>query len=68
MSIDYSACTYEDFDRILKDLVSELTVSELLSYGDVNMFFREEFNNEVLDRWAAEKGISEDEDEDEETA
>ena len=44
-------CTDEDFDRILEKLVSEMSAGQILSYGEVNSFFREELNNEILTRF-----------------
>ena len=51
---DYTKMTDADFDRLLEKRVSNMTASEILSYGDVNMFFREELNNEILTDWEEE--------------
>ena len=53
---DYSKMTDEDFDRILHNIVSEMSTGDILSYGDINMILREELNNEVLQRWEEEQG------------
>jgi len=58
---DYSNVTDEDFDRILEEIVSEMSAGEILSYGDINMILREELNNEILQRWEEEQGDEDDE-------
>lgn len=63
--IDYSKCSDADFDRILQDVVGDMSALEILAFGDVNMILREELNNEVLDRWAQEQGFDEDDEDDE---
>ena len=58
---DYSTMTQSDFDNILSEILDELTATDLLIqvpaiYSDLV----EEFNNEILDRWAAEQERDED--------
>jgi len=48
---DYSKMTDQDFDKILEELVGEMSAAQILAYGDVNMVLREELNNEVLSLW-----------------
>jgi hypothetical protein len=49
---DYTQLTDAEFDNILEELVSKMSASQILAFGDVNMFLREELNNEILDTWA----------------
>lgn len=49
---NYSEMTDAEFQAILTEMVSELPAEAILAYGEVNAFFREEFNNAILDRWA----------------
>ena len=56
----YEKMTDEDFDRILKDIVSRMSADHILSYGDVNAFLREELNNEVLTAWEREQSAKSD--------
>ena len=51
---DYSKMTDADFDRILRDILKGMTGEQLLSIEGVYELVSEEFNNEILDRWAAE--------------
>jgi hypothetical protein len=48
---DYSEMTDDDFDRILENLVSNMTAEQILAIGDVNTILREELNNAVLEVW-----------------
>lgn len=48
---DYSQMTDKKFDSILRELVENMSAAQILSYGDVNAFLREELNNEVLSVW-----------------
>lgn len=48
---DYSSMTDEEFDAILLEIVQDLPTSVILSYDEVNAFFREELNNEILAKW-----------------
>lgn len=52
---DYSSMTDEEFDKILEELVGQMTPAQILSYGEVNMILREELNNEVLTIWEERK-------------
>jgi DNA-directed RNA polymerase subunit RPC12/RpoP len=52
--MDSSKCTDEEFDKYLRQIVSEMSAEQILSYGEVYSFFSEVFNNEVLDAWAAD--------------
>ena len=61
LNVDYSKCTDEDFDRILTEVVGEMTADEILAYGDVNAILREELNNAILERWESEQGIDDEE-------
>lgn len=47
----YDKMTADDFDRILREIIDELSTSELLSIPGVYEAVSEEFNNEVLSRW-----------------
>ena len=49
---DYSKMTTEDFDQCLDGVLLNTTVSTIRSLPGVEEIIREEFNNEVLDRWA----------------
>ena len=51
---DYSKMTDAEFDRILRDILREMTGEQLLSIEGIYELVSEEFNNEILDRWAAE--------------
>ena len=46
-----SKITDEEFDTILKEIVCEMTPEQIFSYPEVQVFFMEELNNEVLERW-----------------
>lgn len=48
---DYSKLNNEQFDSILESIVSKMSASQILSYGDVYSTLREELNNEVLEAW-----------------
>lgn len=50
---NYSEMADTEFDEILTEIVSGMSAEQILGYGDVNMFFREEFNNQVLSLWEA---------------
>ena len=39
----------EEEHKALLLLVSGMTTEQILSYGEVYAFFREEFNNEIID-------------------
>lgn len=54
---DYSKMTDADFDRILEEVVSEMSAAQILAISAVNSILREELNNEVLTRWEGEQGI-----------
>lgn len=54
MTNRYKNMTDDDFDRILQDIVADMTAGEILDFGDVNAILREELNNQVLDRWEEE--------------
>lgn len=50
---DYDRMTEDEFQAILKDLVTEtMTVGELLGVPGVYEVLKEALNNEVLDKWA----------------
>lgn len=49
---DYSAMTDEEHDAILERLVSNMSASTILGYGNVYSTLSEELNNEILDVWA----------------
>ncbi len=49
---DYSAMTDTEHYEILKRLVSNMSASTILGYGDVYSILSEELNNEILDVWA----------------
>lgn len=51
---DYTKLTNEEFEAILERLVSRMTASQILSYGDVSVILREELNNEILETWERE--------------
>lgn len=46
--------TDDDFHRILHNLLSEMSLEEILSYGEVHSFFAEELNNQVIKAWEQE--------------
>lgn len=48
MEFDYNLITDKQFDEELENIVGNLSTSAILSYGEVNSFFREHFNNDVL--------------------
>jgi len=52
--IDYSKMTETDFNRILESKVAKMTPTQILSYGEIYAFLREELNNEVLQTWEEE--------------
>ena len=51
----YKDMTNEDFNRILKDIVSKLTADQILAYGEVGAILSEELNNDVLTAWEQEQ-------------
>ena len=51
---DYTSMTDQEFDALLLQIVRGLSAEQILSYGDVNMILREEFNDQVLDLWTEE--------------
>jgi len=52
---DYSKMTSGEFEEALTDIVTEtMTVGEMLTIPGVYEILAEEFNNSVLDRWAAD--------------
>ena len=55
--IDYNRMTYDDEYEILKKIVVE-EGSNILSIGNVYSELREHFNNEILDRWAQQEGLT----------
>ena len=60
---NYSLMTQNEFDEILRELVEDMTASELLSYGEIYTCLSEELNNEILNEWAErneEKAYGED--------
>ena len=57
---NYSKMTQEDFDRILCDLLRGMNGVQLLAVPGVAEILIEEFNNEVLERWASEQVEKED--------
>lgn len=63
---DYSRMTTEDFQRILFEVLREYNGEQLVTevpglYSDLSEYF----NNEVLDRWAAEQPEPEEDDDEE---
>lgn len=48
---DYSKLSDEEFDSILAEILSEMSGAQILAVPGAYEVFREEFNNEVLDRW-----------------
>lgn len=57
---DYSKMTDEDFDSILDELVTKMSVAEILAVPEVYMALREELNNEVLSVWEERQNAAED--------
>ena len=53
---DYSNLTASEFDRILQELVGNMSSAEILSIGEVNVALREHLNNAVLNQWEIEQG------------
>jgi hypothetical protein len=64
--IDYSKMTDAEFDQILKEIMDESPASALLTIPGIYEIVSEEFNNEILDRWAENQEENDEEDEDEE--
>lgn len=62
-NIDYSKMTDAEFDSILKEIMDESPASTLLTIAGIYEIVSEEFNNEVLDRWAENQEESEEENE-----
>ena len=54
-SSDHVLTTEEQFTEVFQKMVHEMPAAELLSYGDVYTELREEYNNEILDRWEKEQ-------------
>lgn len=49
----YEKMTHEEFVDILHEVVNEkCTIDELIDMPDIYSYLSEEFNNDVLDRWA----------------
>jgi len=60
--MEYDELTDEEFDEILTEIIDEHSGSSLLAITGVYEVLKEEFNNQVLDRWAA-KQVKEDDEE-----
>jgi hypothetical protein len=45
--------TDDERHECLCDVISSATTQELLAIGDIYSILLEEFNNEILDQWAA---------------
>jgi len=58
----YAKMTDDDFDRILAQILDEMTGEQLLQVPGAYEAFSEHFNNEVLEKWE-EAHPEEDEDE-----
>ena len=58
---DVAKMTDEEFDAILSEVVGEMSGEERIHLGDAYTHLAEEFNNAVLEEWAKERGV-EDED------
>lgn len=56
---NYSKMTQDEFDRILAEIMNEQPAANLLTIPGVYEAVSEHFNNDVLDRWAAEQGEEE---------
>jgi hypothetical protein len=52
---DYSEMTQDDFDRILQDILRNMSAAQILGVPGVAEILMEEFNNEVLARWEQER-------------
>lgn len=50
---DYSKMTEADFDQYLTEILARTPISVIRTIGNIETELREEFNNEVLARWAA---------------
>ena len=46
---DFSKCSKEDFDSILKEVIGDNSIRDILSIGNVYAIVSEHFNNEILD-------------------
>ena len=53
---DYSKATDEELNECLIEIINGMNANQILSYGEVSSFFREELNNEILDLWAEKFG------------
>lgn len=51
---DYSGLTDDIFDKLLREICDELSVSTLISYGDCYSVLREKYNNQILDQYEAD--------------
>jgi hypothetical protein len=62
--IDYAQMSEDDFQRILLDeVLANMTAADLvLTVPNVFSDVREHFNNEVLDRWAADQDLIDEDD------
>ena len=56
---DYNAITQADFDNLLGEIVNETRGGLLLHIPGIYEILSEEFNNEVLKRWAQNQEIAE---------
>jgi hypothetical protein len=49
---DFSKCTYEEFDNILREVVGDHSAREILAIDNVHLIVNEYFNNAILDKCA----------------
>ena len=59
--MDYSKMTQEDFDRVLLEIVGQMTPAQILVIPGVYEIVSEELNNDVLCAWEVEQEAEEDE-------
>lgn len=53
--VDYSKITPDVFERIVVEIVEDMTAAEIMGFPGVADLLREELNNEVLERWQEEQ-------------
>lgn len=44
----------KNFDRILYEMVGDMSIEKILSYGDIYNVLSEELNNAILEQWEEE--------------
>ena len=59
MQKNYANITDEDFERILRDILRDMTGEQLISIFGIYEILSEEFNNDVLTMWEEEQGLKE---------